>query len=192
MTDIQPYHWQTDTSTGDWFYRTNDHYKTTGQVIHLLADIVSKNGNLLLNVVQYPDGSLPPEMEVFLKEMAAWMQVNGEAIFKTHPWKVYGEGPTVVAGGHFKENYNFTPDDVRFTARGPIVYAISLGEPTGELRIKSLALSGGVMERPVVEVRLLGSSEKLRWKQESDALVIQPAKSWPAKDAVVFAIKFRR
>jgi alpha-L-fucosidase len=190
MSGIQPYPWQTDTSTGDWFYRTNDNYKTTGQVIHLLADIVSKNGNLLLNVVQYPDGSLPPNMETFLTEMAAWMKINGEAIFKTRPWKVYGEGPTVVAGGHFKENYAFNANDVRFTTRGKIVYAIALGVPTSELRIKSLASSGGATDKPITRVTLLGSKEKLHWTQEPDALVIQPATSWPTQDAVVFEIKF--
>ncbi|HEX3797715.1 MAG TPA: alpha-L-fucosidase [Verrucomicrobiae bacterium] len=192
MHDIQPYPWQTDTSTGDWFFRTNDQYKTTGQVIHLLADIVSKNGNLLLNVVQYPDGSLPPEMEVFLKEMAAWMKVNGEAIFKTRPWKIYGEGPTVVAGGNFKENYAFNANDIRFTTRGKTLYAIALGVPSDALRIKSLGLASGAADKAVTEVTLLGSREKLQWQQTPDALVIQPAHSWPAKDAVVFVIKFKR
>ncbi len=192
MRDIQPFPWQTDTSTGDWFCRTNDQYKTSGQVIHLLADIVSKNGNLLLNVVQYPDGSLPPEMETLLSEMAEWMKVNGEAIFKTRPWKIYGEGPTEEAGGHYKENYAFTADDVRFTTKGKMLYAIALGVPGQELRIKSLGLSTSAADKPVAQVSLLGSNEKLLWKQEADALVIQPAASWPSKDAVVFAIKFAK
>lgn len=208
MRDIQPYPWQTDTSNADWFYRQKDHYKTSGQVIHLLADIVSKNGNLLLNVVQYPDGSLVPESEKLLTELAAWMKVNGEAIFETRPWKTYGEGPTVVAGGHFKENFPFTADDVRFTLRqssgqalrqssgqaskSNALYAIALGVPTKELRIKSLGKSSQFAEKPVAAVTLLGSNEKLNWKQEDDALSIQPAASWPSESAVTFVISFER
>ena len=190
MRDIQPFPWQTDTSTGDWFYRKTDHYKSTAQVIHLLADIVSKNGNLLLNVVQYPDGSLPPEMETFAKEMAAWIKVNGDAIFDTRPWKVYGEGPTIVAGGHFKENFPFTAQDIRFTTNGPTLYAIALGIPTKELRIKSLGKNASLAATPIAEVNLLGSDEKLNWSQEDDALVIQPAANWPAQNAVAFKITF--
>ena len=188
MNDIQKFPWQTDTSTGDWFYRKTDHYKTTGQVIHLLADIVSKNGNMLLNVVQLPDGSLPPEMETFLTEMAAWMGTNGEAIYETRPWKIYGEGPTVTAGGAFKEKFPFTADDVRFTIKGSTLYAIALGVPTQELRIKSLGLKAGHLDKPIADVSVLGSDEKLQWKQQDDALVVQPLKQWPSKDAVVFKV----
>ena len=117
MREIQPLPWQIDTSNGDWYFRDNDRYKTAAQVIRLLADIVSKNGNMLLNIVQYPDGSLPPESAELLKQLAAWMSINGEAIHGTRPWKVYGEGPTVVAGGHFKEEFPFTARDIRFTTR---------------------------------------------------------------------------
>jgi alpha-L-fucosidase len=158
----------------------------------MLADIVSKNGNMLLNVVLYADGSLPPESRQFLDEMAAWMAVNGEAIHGTRPWKIFGEGPTVTASGHFKEDTAYTAQDIRFTTKASALYAITLGVPTKEVRIKSLGQASTLADKPVAEVTLLGSSEKLNWKQEADALVIQPAVHWPSQSAVTFAIKFAR
>ena len=98
MTAINPRPWQTDTSNGDWFYSDGFKYKTGADVIRMLADIVSKNGNLLLNVVLYPDGSLPPESQALLADLKAWMAVNAEAIHGTRPWTVFGEGPTRTAG----------------------------------------------------------------------------------------------
>ena len=103
MSGINPLPWQTDTSNGDWFYADGYAYKTGPDVIRMLADIVSKNGNLLLNVVLYPDGSLPPESQCLLADLKAWMAINAEAIHATRPWTVYGEGPTETAAGAFKE-----------------------------------------------------------------------------------------
>ncbi len=188
MTAINEYPWQTDTSNGDWFYRKGDHYKNTGVVLHLLADIVSKNGNLLLNVVLRPDGSLPPESEELVKGLTAWMPVNSEAIFGTRPWVVYGEGPTVVKGGSFKETFSFTAEDIRFTTKDSSLYAITLGIPKGPIVIKSLGSKSATGGNAISEVTLLGSKEKLDWKQQDDALVIQPAKDWPTSESVVFKI----
>ncbi|MBN2513348.1 MAG: alpha-L-fucosidase [Sedimentisphaerales bacterium] len=185
MQDINPLPWQTDTSNGDWYYRTRDRYKTTGQVIRLLADIVSKNGNMLLNIVLRPDGSLPPESEKLLAELGPWMDMNGEAIYGTRPWKVYGEGPTVVGGGHFKEDYPFKADDIRFTTKGNTLYAIALGVPTADLKIKSLA---GVS---ISDCRLVGSKEKLQWTQDAEGLTIKPVSQWPCDHAVVFKMKIK-
>lgn len=193
LAEIKPQPWQTDTSIGDWFYNKNWKAKDTGTmyrspawVIRNLVDIVSKNGNMLLNVIQRPDGSLDPEVEQLLSEMADWMKVNGEAIFETRPWEVFGEGEAKVEAGHFKEDFNFTAKDIRFTRSkdGKAVYAIALGLPDGEVRIQSLAKG----KAPVSEVRLLGSDEKLPWKQDADALVIQKPNSWPCKHAVAFKI----
>lgn len=186
MKDINPLPWQTDTSNGDWYYRTRDRYKTTGQVIRLLADIVSKNGNMLLNIVLRPDGSLPPESEKLLAELGPWMDMNGEAIYGTRPWKVYGEGPTVVGGGHFKEDYPFKADDIRFTTKGNTLYAIALGVPTVDLKIKSLA---GVS---ITDCRLVGSKEKLQWTQDAEGLTIKPVSQWPCDHAVVFKMKIKQ
>ena len=190
MKDINPLPWQTDTSIGDWFYSDGYHYKSSAEVIHMLADIVSKNGNMLLNVVLYADGSLPPEPRQFLDDMAAWMAVNGEAIHGTRPWTTFGEGPTRAIEGHFKENTAYTAQDVRFTTKAGNLYAITLGEPVGEVRIASLAQRSGAGTRRVASVRLLGSKDTLMWSQRADALVIKVPAKLPTRHAVAFRIAF--
>jgi alpha-L-fucosidase len=172
MEGISPYPWQTCTSNGDWFYSDNHDYKSSAQVIHMLTDIVSKNGNLLLNIVQYPDGSLPPESQLLLKEMAAWIKVNGEAIYATRPWKIYGEGPTSAAVGHFKEADNYTAQDIRFTTKKNVLYATTLAEPAGTIKILSLGASSKLLNKKIKDVRLLGYNRKLNWRQENDYLLV--------------------
>ena len=190
MPGISPRPWQTCTSIGDWFYSDGFKYKTTAEVIHMLADIVSKNGNMLLNVVLYADGSLPPEPRQFLDEMAAWMAVNGEAIHGTRPWKIFGEGPTVAAAGHFKEDTAYTAADIRFTTKNDALYAITLGTPAGEVHIKSLGRVGHLTDPAVASVRLLGSEDKLVWSQDTDALVIKLPPKLPTAFASAFQITF--
>ena len=185
MKGINPLPWQTDTSNGDWFYRDGFAYKTAPDVIHMLADIVSKNGNLLLNIVLYPDGSLPPESQSLLDELAAWMQVNGEAIHGSRPWRVYGEGPTETAGGAFKENTAYTPQDIRFTAKGDALYAITLGQPVAEVRIAAL---GRHAKRRVRLVRLLGHDAPLTFRQSDDALRVALPDSLPTRHGSVLKI----
>lgn len=168
LEGINPLPWQTDTSNGDWFFNEHDQFKTASQVIGMLADIVAKNGNLLLNVVLYPDGSLPPQSEELLAGLAAWMKVNSEAIHGTRPWKTYGEGPTNTKAGSFAESGDYTAQDIRFTTKDGALYAIFLGWPQGESAIASLgskALPGAVIER----VDLLGGP-KLNFRRDADAL----------------------
>ena len=174
---------------GDWFYSDGYKYKSTADVIYMLADIVSKNGNLLLNVVQYADGSLPPESRKFLHEMAAWMGVNGEAIHGTRPWKVYGEGPTQTAAGAMKENAAYTAQDIRFTAKGNAVYAITLGVPVKQVVIHSLGKGNPYAGGPIRSIRLLGSKAALRWTQRDDALVVTLPPRLPTAHAAAFKIE---
>jgi len=172
MRGIKPYPWQTDTSIGDWYYNRNWKFRPVSWVIHMLADIVSKNGNLLLNVVQRPDGSLDPEVETMLGELGAWMDLNGEAIYGTRPWSVYGEGSRPVKGGAFKEDFTYTARDIRFTTKGKVLYAIVLGRPAdGKVTVRSLAKAGGGGE--VTGVSLLGSGEKLEYTREDSGLVVK-------------------
>jgi alpha-L-fucosidase len=150
MPRINPDPWQTDTSIGDWYYNKNWKFRPVRWTIHMLADIVSKNGNLLLNVVQRPDGSLDPEVEQMLEQMAQWIAVHGEAIYGTRPWLVYGEG------------------GVRFTTKGPVLYAIALGWPAdGKLVIRSLATPAGKVQA----VSLLGYDGSIDWQQTGEGLV---------------------
>ncbi|MEO7496441.1 MAG: alpha-L-fucosidase, partial [Massilia sp.] len=165
-------------------------YKTTPEVVYMLSDIVSKNGNLLLNVVLYADGSLPPEPRKFLDEMAAWTAVNGEAIYGTRPWKIFGEGPTKAESGNFKENTRYTASDIRFTTKGDALYAITLGEPKGQVRIASLGARGKLETRPVKSVSLVGATAPLRWTQQDDALVIDLPAQLPSAISSSFKIGF--
>jgi alpha-L-fucosidase len=155
---LVPYPWLTDTALGPWFNRKADKYRSTENLIHVLADIVSKNGCMLLNVGPNADGSIPERAEQMLTEIGAWLKVNGEAIYATRPWLVFGEGPTRDAkGGGFSENADkkFTAQDVRFTQSkdGTALYAIALGWPERDLTIRSIqAVAGG----PEARVELLG------------------------------------
>jgi alpha-L-fucosidase len=147
--------WQDDTSLGDWFYNVRDIYKTADEVADTLVDIVAKNGNLLLNVPQKPDGTLDEETLYTLKRIGAWLKDNSEGIYGSRPSAKYREGKTELEGGPFKEKKTvWQPTDYRFTRKSNAVYAFmmrpgsedkavihSLGR-LNEKEIKSVAVSG--------------------------------------------------
>lgn len=169
MPGINPHPWQTDTSIGDWYYNKNWQFRPVDWTIHMLVDIVSKNGNLLLNVVQRPDGSLDPEVEQALEELAAWIAVHGEAIYETRPWLVYGEGGVRYRGGHFAEDFRYTAQDIRFTTKGSTLYAIALGWPEdGKVLVRSLATPAGKIE----SVSVLGADKPVTWQQTDEGLTV--------------------
>jgi alpha-L-fucosidase len=157
----------------------------------MLADIVSKNGNLLLNVVLYPDGSLPPESQSLLTDLKAWMAVNAEAIHATRPWTVFGEGPTETTAGAFKEKAEYTAQDIRFTTKGKTLYAITLGEPSGRVTIKSLGRASGHEQRAVKSVALLGVAKPLNFQQTDSVLTVDLPATLPTRHASAFKITFR-
>jgi len=198
MDSISPYPWQTDTSIGDWFYRTGQKYMTGTQVIQMLVDIVSKNGNLLLNVVQTPEGDLEPDVMNILNEIAAWTPANGEAIYGTRPWKIYGEGPTTrqkQEKGHFggvKDVRPYESADIRFTTKGENLYAFCMGVPAGDVKIVSLGKNSKISDKKVASVKMLGCKEKLSWKQENEALVIAKPAKLPKWTVVTFKIEFKK
>ena len=171
---ISAYPWQTDTSIGDWFYNRHWKYQPVSWTAHMLVDIVSKNGNLLLNVVLKPDGTLDPEVETMLHQLAEWTAVNGEAIYGTRPWLLYGEGKVQAKGGAFKENMAYTADDIRFTTKGKMLYAIALGWPeNGKMAIRALAKTADPAQNRIKRVELLGYKGKLKFEQTSEALVVE-------------------
>ncbi len=181
MPGVNPYPWQTDTSIGDWFYNRNWKFRPVSWTIHMLVDIVSKNGNLLLNIVQRPDGSLDPEVEQALNEMADWIKIHGEAIYGTRPWLVYGEGAVKARGGNFKEDFAYTAKDIRFTTKGANLYAVALGWPDdGRLVVRSLANTGANAGQ-IKSVSLLGYKGKLEWSQTADGLVVKLPPTRPSK-----------
>jgi len=156
----------------------------------MLTDIVSKNGNLLLNVVLRADGSLPPQSDQLLTDLKSWMAANSEAIHGTRPWKIYGEGPTEAASGAFAESGTYTARDIRFTTKGETLYAVTLAEPAGQLAITSLARGNPHEHRPVRKVRLLGHRGSIAFRQTGQALVIDLPANLPTHNASAFAISF--
>lgn len=194
---IQPYAWQTCTCIGDWHYSRSvyeqDKYKSARTVIHTLIDIVSKNGNLLLSIPIRGDGTIDEKEISILEGIGAWMDVNKESIFDTRPWHVYGEGPTAekanpVNGPGFNEGkIQYSANDIRFNQKGKTLYATLLGIPTGKVLIRSLGKNNSKEEIKTIE--MLGSSEKLSWKQNADALEIDNPKKAPNDIAVVYKIQ---
>jgi alpha-L-fucosidase len=155
----------------------------------MLVDIVSKNGNLLINVVQRPDGSLDPEAEKVLAEMATWIAINGEAIYETRPWLVHGEGPIRARGGHFKEDFAYTAKDIRFTSKGDhTLYALALGWPAEKkLLIRSLARFPEVTGK-IAAIELLGNQGPLKWTHEGNGLTIDLPDKKPCDHAIALKI----
>ena len=170
---IDPYPWQCDTSIGDWFYNKHWKYQPVNWTVTLLVDIVSKNGNLLLNVVLRPDGTLDPEAEAMLHQLADWTAVNGEAIYGSRPWLVSGEGPVRMKGGAFNEKFNFTARDIRFTTKGKTLYATTLGWPAeNQILIRSLAKTEDPSQNKIKQVELLGHKRELKFTQTKDGLIV--------------------
>jgi len=168
--DLRDLPWQTDTCIGGWYYRQGIRYKTVAQVVHMLIDIVSKNGNLLLNIPLHPNGSIDRQEEAFLEGLGQWMSVNGRGLYGTRPWVVFGEGPTTYAGGHFNEKtLVYTSKDIRFTAKGDTdLYAFFMAWPADrQITIRSLSPSFSKTAE-IDSVRLIGYKEQLTHEQTED------------------------
>jgi alpha-L-fucosidase len=192
LAGIRPLHWQTDTSVGNksWGYIENETFKSPEFIIHQLVDIVSKNGNLLLNIGPRSDGTIPDGVQEVLRAVGSWLKVNGEAIYGTRPWKVYGEGPTKITEGAFHDTDTkpYTAEDFRFTKKGDVLYAIELGWPASrEAVIHSLGKSA-LGEAKVSSVEMVGPITKLEFEQHDDGLHIRLPEQHPGKYAYVFRI----
>jgi alpha-L-fucosidase len=192
LNDIRPLYWQTDTSISNksWGYIENDSFKSSQTIVQQLVDIVSKNGNLLVNFGPRSDGTIPDEVQNVLREVGAWLQVNGEAIYGTRPWKIYGEGPTKIIEGAFHDTdvQTFTEHDFRFTTKNNQLYACELAWPSaGEAVIHALTptqLDG----RRISAVSLLGSSSPVTFESQPDGLHLHVPASPPGKYAYCFKI----
>jgi len=191
---VRPLPWQTDTSVSwkSWGYIDNDSFKSPGEIVRELVDIVSKNGNLLLSVGPKADGTLPEEAEEIFHRIGGWMDINGEAIYGTRPWRVYGEGPATLAGGSFSESkvkgMTFTPQDIRFTRKDDAIYAVFLSWPEREAQIKELGRTSKNAPRRISNVSLLGDGSNLQWHQGSDALIVRTPDKRPCDYAYAFKI----
>lgn len=177
LAAIRKEFWQTDTavSKNSWGYVAKQDYKTTESLVQDLIDIVSKNGALLLNIGPRADGTIPEPEEQMLREIGQWLKINGEAIYGTRPWKVYGEGPTEVVEGSFNDikRQAFTGQDFRFTKNADALYAIALSWPGKQAVIKSLAQGAKGVSGKVTDVRLLGSRGKPTWIHDANGLTVR-------------------
>lgn len=171
---ITPYPWLDDTAIGPWFYVAAAKLKTPGYLIGLLADIVAKNGCMLLDIGPKIDGTFPEESEAILLKVGEWLRANGEAIYGTRPFSVYGEGPTRnVGGAGFSENKDkpFTGQDVRYTTKGKVLYAILLGQPERTITLASV----NPQKHPagaIHHIHVLGSGEKVAWRPAGDGIAL--------------------
>jgi alpha-L-fucosidase len=177
LAAIRPEYWQTDTSVSNksWGYIAHDTFKTPIFIIDQLVDVVSKNGNLLMNVGPRPDGTIPAEVQEVLRSVGQWLKVNGDAIYGTRPWKVYGEGPTRVAAGpfHDTETQSYTAEDFRFTTKGNDLFAIELGWPDSGQTVIHAVSPSGLSGRRIRTVAMLGSDTSLVYQESTDGLHIK-------------------
>ena len=192
LNHIRDFFWQNDTSVSknSWGYIDNHDYKTAGDIIADLVDVVSKNGALLLNVGPRADGTIPEIEGDMLREIGRWLAVNGEGIYGSRVWDIYGEGPTEIPEGAFTDTKRnpFTSADVRFTQKGDTLYAFVLAYPTGEALISSLG-SGAAQ---ISGVRMLGSEENISWSQDGSGLRLSVPASKPCDHVVAYAIDLKR
>jgi len=191
---IMQYPWQSETCIGGWHY-ARSLYEKPGEyggylpprdVIHWLIDTVSKNGTFILNVPGRPDGTLDSKEIAVLDGITSWMQINGEAIFETRPWKIYGEGPNIVKPGAFQGESirTVTAKDIRFTRNkaNNVIYAIALGWPAEPLVIRSLGAAAPTQPGKVASLELLGSAARVNWQQRADGLRVELPAGQPAVD----------
>jgi len=180
---LEPFVWQTDTCLGSWHYDRSifdrHGYKSAKTVIHNLIDIVSKNGNMLHNVPVRGDGTIDSDERAVVEEIGAWINNNGECIFGTRPWKIFGEGPAqesaaALTAQGFNESGGkpFSSLDYRFTTKGNTLYAISLGWPeNGKALIKSLSKGNPLRPELVNRVEFLGQGN-LKFEQKPEGLEV--------------------
>ena len=185
------YHpWLTDTTvdTGEaWGYAQDAGYKSATVLIHDLVDNVSKNGCLLLNVGPKADGEIPEEARICLNGIGEWLRVNGESLFGTTPWVIYGEGPTQKKEGSFNEDKaaRYTAMDIRFAVKDNVLYATCLGWPGEHVTIKSLNI---LYPGEVQQVSLLGSGQSLSWDFSDAGLRVTLPVEKPCDHAFVLKI----
>lgn len=185
---LREFPWQacTSVSRSSWCYVEKEDYKTAQELVATLVDTVSKNGSLLLNVGPKADGTIPEAEAALLRRIGGWLSVNGEAIYATRPWKVFGEGPTRPAEGGFTEGKQspYGPRDLRFTTREDLLYVIGLAAPdNARVEIRSLGADLTLYQAPIARIELLGHTREfdpcpLEFEQRADALVVRLPDSW--------------
>ncbi|PQO99407.1 alpha-L-fucosidase [Massilia phosphatilytica] len=197
---IEPLPWQTCTCIGGWHYSRpgyeRNEYKSAQTVVHMLVDIVSKNGNLLLSVPVRGNGTIDEKEQAIVEEIGRWMAVHGEAIYDTRPWAVFGEGPAqhrtaplTEQGMNEGKSAPLTAADIRFTAKGDAVYAFVMGWPAGrEIGIAAMGTAAGHLKKPVARVEFVGTGAPLAFRQAAEGLKVTLPSAMPALP-YAFALK---
>ncbi len=192
---IWPRPWQTDTCIGDWHYKRGMKYKTTKMVVDMLVDIVSRNGNLMLNFPLPASGYLDLEELNVLAGITDWMKIHSEAIHGTRPWKIFGESPAVAptkgedsASFNEEKRKDSSVADIRFTTKGDTLYAFVMGWPEYEVTIRPLALNTGLRVGKIQNVELLGYDGKLEWSQDEKGLKVLTPPKRVSEHAIAFKV----
>ncbi len=205
--------WQGTMTFTAWFYKLDRSYKhNTRTVLESLVDAVSKNGNLLMSVELYPDGRIVKEQKEYMQKVGEWLKVNGKAIYGSRPWKIYGDGSTVPLsakemvgeadldakkenkGAHFNErtvdSEPYSPDEVRYTSQGNILYMTVLNPSPGILKVPSLGLKASTRPGKIESVKMLGNSrKKIEFQQKDMELELNIPVEFPSEYPVVFKIE---
>lgn len=212
---ISPVPWQSICSYTHWFYKKDDPSRHDARsTIELLIDVVSKNGNFMLNVELLPDGTIPPEHKIIMDNFGAWLKLNSEAIYASKPWKVHGDN---FFSGFIDENSNasnlantdqidlknkkskqfnnrtkesepYGHNEVRFTTKGEVLYVFVLNPTEGEIELPSLGLDSSYSPKKIESIRMIGSGDKINFNQSKSKLIISVPDDRPNPYAVVFAI----
>ena len=190
--------WQTDTCIGHWHYERslyeNHQYKSAKSVVQMLIDIVSKNGNLMLNIPVRGNGTIDDDEVKVLDALAEWIGPHGEAIYSTRPFAVYGEGPTTTTTaptskfGGIADVRQYTAQDIRYTCKGNTVYAFVMGWPEdGRVVLKSLSTASNAFPRSIGKIELLGSSGLVTFRRNADGLAVKLPMQRP--NDIAYALK---
>jgi alpha-L-fucosidase len=208
--DVQSFEWQTDDrleAKRTWCHVEEPAYKSAGEIIRQLCDVVSKNGNLLLNVGPKTDGTFPDEAKSVLYEVGDWLSLYGEAIYETRPFNVYGEGATEVKDtnfdinqieeqtrkGVFEEDFKdgLSAEDIRFTTKGNLLYAITMGSSDkNQVEIASLADGAGLSSKQISRIDMIGGAEDLEWSRNASVLTVMLKGEMPSPHANVLKIVY--
>ncbi|WP_430931284.1 alpha-L-fucosidase [Saccharicrinis sp. 156] len=214
--EIYPEPWQSICSFTHWFYKKDDPSRHDARsTIELLVDVVSKNGNFMLNVELLPDGSIPPEHKVILDDFGSWLKLNGEAIYASKPWKVHGDNfytglidersnesnlanadldalkkrKSKQFNNRTKDSQPYGHNEVRFTTKGDVLYVVVMNPAEGKIELPSLGIASKHQPKEIQSIKMIGSDEDIEFNQTTDNLLLNVPVHRPNQYATVFEVQ---